>query len=156
MQATENQGEMEYSLCLYRDKKASELEIQAGVLKLMACFRHEKDASFWAVVHQTISDQTPTRQQLKDIISNAMDKDFLNIRDLKYDRRIKMYSYKQALRWYNQNASGNERNHILLYFYAYSKEMTGGEPFYSLWSDIALTGADVASMKKVQAQRYGY
>ena len=156
MQAVEKDGEINYSLCLYRDQIASETEITSGVRKLMAVHRHEKDASFWAVVHQTISDQKPTKQQLNDIINRGCEAEYLTIKALKHDKRIRLYDNQQAMRWFNQNISGSENNHMLLYFYAYPKEKTGGVRFYSLWSDVALSGADVATLKRQQAEKFGY
>lgn len=156
MQAVEKDGEINYSLCLYRDQIASETEITSGVRKLMAVHRHEKDASFWAVVHQTISDQKPTKQQLNDIINRGCEAEYLTIKALKHDKRIRLYDNQQAMRWFNQNVSGSENNHMLLYFYAYPKEKTDGVRFYSLWSDVALSGADVATLKRQQAEKFGY
>ena len=156
MQAIEKDGEINYSLCLYKDQPATEIEITSGVRKLMAVHRHEKDASFWAVVHQTISDQKPTKKQLNDIINRGCEVEYLTIKALKHDKRIRLYDNQQAMRWFNQNISGSENNHMLLYFYAYPKEKTGGVRFYSLWSDVALSGADVAFLKQKQADEFGY
>ena len=156
MQAIEKDGETIYSMCLYRDEPATEIEITSGVRKLMAVHRHEKDASFWAVVASTIAEQKPTKKQLSDIINRGCEVEYLTIKALKHDKRIRLYDNQQAMRWFNQNISGSENNHMLLYFYAYPKEKTGGVRFYSLWSDVALSGADVAFLKQKQADKFGY
>lgn len=158
IQSTKNEQtqERETSLSLYRDELATEQDYTNGVRKLMAVFRHEKDASFWAVVLSTLQEQRMTKKRLADTITKASELEYLTIKALKFDKRVKMYDRHESLAWFSRNVAGSERNHILLYFYAYPKEQTGGEPFYSLWSDLAREGVNVQSLKEAQAKKYGY
>ncbi|MBQ5901514.1 MAG: hypothetical protein IIW86_06605 [Clostridia bacterium] len=158
MQLTKNEQtqEREISLSLYRDELATEMDYKNEVRKLMAVYRHEKDASFWAIVLSTLQEQRMTKKRLSDTTTRAMGLDYLTIKALKFDKRVKMYDRQESLSWFNRNVAGSERNHILLYFYAYPKEQTGGEPFYSLWSDLAREGVDVKPLKEAQAKKYGY
>lgn len=149
-------GEAETSLSLYRDELATEQDYTNGVRKLMAVFRHEKDASFWAVVLSTLQEQQMTKRRLADTIDKVSELEYLTIKALKHDKRVKMYDRHESLSWFSRNVAGSERNHIFLYFYAYPKEQTGGEPFYSLWSDLAREGVNVQPLKKAQAKKYGY
>lgn len=149
-------GEAETSLSLYRDELATEQDYTNGVRKLMAVFRHEKDASFWAVVLSTLQEQRMTKKRLEDTITRASELEYLTIKALKFDKRVKMYDRQESIAWFSRNVAGSEHNHIFLYFYAYPKEQTGGEPFYSLWSDLAREGVNVQPLKEAQAKKYGY
>lgn len=158
MQSTKNEQtqERETSISLYRDELATEQDYTKGVRKLMAVFRHEKDASFWAVVLSTLQEQRMTKKRLADTITRASELEYLTIKTLKFDKRVKMYDRQESLSWFSRNVAGSERNHIFLYFYAYPKEQTRGEPFYSLWSDLAREGVNVQPLKEKQAKKYGY
>jgi hypothetical protein len=158
MQSTKNEQtqDRETSLSLYRDELATEIDYTNGVRKLMAVFRHEKDASFWAVVLSTLQEQRMTKKRLADTITRASELEYLTIKALKHDKRVKMYSQQEAVRWFSLNISGSEKNHMLLYFYAYDLKQTGGVRFYSLWSDLAREGVNVQPLKEAQAKKYGY
>lgn len=143
------------SISLYRDEKAEEQDYNMALQKLISAFPYQKDTNFWALALAELRKQNMTKQQLSDTIDNAVAQEFPSIKALRHDKKVRMYSKEQMLKWFNDHCTPSSINHNLLYFYIYPQK-ANGETFYCLWSDLAKEGVNIEPLKVKQAKEFNY